>query len=105
MRFKATDEQVKQMAANAVNASKPMGMGHLHFEPSNKFQPDAFEISKDGLFLDYVGGRMVKLSLRKLSANLWETPSRPPTHDYQSWVGTYSGYAALVISAGGVAIE
>lgn len=99
MNFKATEEQIKQIAANAVNASSPMGMGFIH-ATDKKFTPDEFEIPETGTFsLDYVQGRMVKLTLWNKDG-VWKTPDRAPDIEYQSWMKKYPTYEALVKSAG-----
>jgi hypothetical protein len=95
MKFKATNQQVKQIAANAINASKPMGMGFLHFQADNNFTADDIE---DGeLYFDYVQGRMVKLRIRDLGNGEYEIADNP-TSDYQSWCSTYPTTEALVNS-------
>jgi len=98
MRFKATEQQILQMAANAVNASKPMGMGFLHYQPNNQFKPEDFIIKKNGLYLDYVQGRMVKLFIHKIEDNEWEVIGEPRC-DYQSWCSKYPAYEDLINSA------
>ena len=101
MRFTATDEQVKQMAANAVNASLPMGMGHLHYEISRHFKATEFSLSEtDDMHLDYVGGRMVKLNIWRKGIEEWEVRDTKPTPDYQSWCRKYPTYDALLESVG-----
>lgn len=103
MQFKATDEQIKQIAANAVNASAPMGMGHLHFT-NKKFEPKEFEVPEKGTFsLDYVQGRMVKLTLWNKDG-VWKTPDRAPDIEYQSWMTKYPTYEALIQSVPGTEI-
>jgi len=101
MKFVATEDQVRQMAVNAVKASSPMGMGYLHFDADAEFHTDDFPIDNFGLNLDYIQGRMVKLTLRKLENNEWETCGRDtPTPDYQSWVRKYPTYEDLCASVG-----
>jgi hypothetical protein len=95
VKFKATKEQVKQIAANAINASLPMGMGFLHYQSGNNFTVDDIE---DGeLYFDYVQGRMVKLSIHDLGEDEYEIADNP-TSDYQSWCRTYPTTEALVKS-------
>jgi hypothetical protein len=109
MRFLATDDQVKQIAANAVNASIPVGMGFLHFVAGEHFKPEDFKILSQGwvesngeprgISLDYVQGRMVKLSMREVSPGLWQT-NDTISADYESWICKYPTVAALLASAG-----
>ena len=97
MRFEATEGQIKQIAANAVNASFPMGLGFLHFRPKRVFQASDFDAQPNGCFyLDYVQGRMVKLSIFKREDG-WEIDDNPRA-DYQSWVRKYPTTEALVNS-------
>ncbi len=95
--FTATDEQIKQIAANAVNASVPVGLGFLQ-ATRRVFVPADFDIDGEGLFLDYVEGRMVKLNLRRVAGDRWEMPGGPPRLDYQSWAAHYPTYQNLIDS-------
>lgn len=108
LQFKATNDQVKQIAINAIKASAPMGMGFLSFSPDDEFKLEDINIHEDtrnpGMFLDYVNGRMVKLSIWKRGEDLWETRDTPPTHDYQSWCRKYNTYEDLLTSVPGVTI-
>lgn len=98
IKFTASDEQIKQLAANAINASTPMGLGILHYNPSQVYQPDDIELN-GALPLDYVGGRMVKLWIKKLDGNNYQIHDPAPRIDYQSWAATYSTYQELLASA------
>jgi len=69
MRFKATEEQVKTMAALACNASGGVGMGLIHFNKLDEAKPEEFKLhslpnGKRELTIDYWRGRMVKLYVR-----------------------------------------
>jgi len=87
MRFKATEDQVKEMGALAVSASSAVGMGHLHFNGEQKFEAKDF---KTPLFTDYVQGRMVKLNIQKDEEDgVWWSNDFPPRSDYQSWASKY----------------
>lgn len=99
MRVHATDEQLKKMAALAVNASEPMGMGILHFQ-ARQYKPEEFNVSR-GIDLDYHQGRMVKLYIRRYeNTELIDLPETAPRIDYQSWASAYPTYAALAKAAG-----
>jgi len=108
MKFKATEEQVAQMAANAINASKPMGLGFLSADMGKTYTPQdalkAIDIhaGRGGLYLDYVDGRMVKLNIHHKNG-IWEMDDRL-FEDYQSWSKTYSSAKALAESVPGVEI-
>lgn len=113
MKFKATTEQIKKVAALAVNASRGAGMGMLHFRPKTytpeeidlQFTQFDFEKRVKGnrgqdVDLDYYEGRMVKLHIRALGEDAWEVTDSPPRPDYQSWADTYPTYPALLRAAG-----
>lgn len=99
IQFRATAKQVQEIAANAVKASSPMGMGHLHYDYKTEFLPEMFDVTPRGLFLDYVQGRMVKLRIYKVTEELWEMHEtiRP---DYESWIAEYPTVQDLLKSAG-----
>ena len=100
--IQATDEQISQMAANAVNVSSPAGLGYLHFNAATKFTAADFTPGERELYLDYVEGRMVKFYVRRHGANKWQANYEPRT-DYQSWAFTYPTFQALAKSVGAVA--
>lgn len=111
MIFKATLAQVKQIAANAVNASTPRGMGILHYKADHEFTASDFNDlpnpQTNRFSLDYVEGRMVKLWISRLDNDQWEIPPQPsetPTPDYQSWCWKYPTYTELALSVEGVEI-
>lgn len=108
LQFKATDEQVQDIAINAIKASKPMGMGYAHYNANQEFKREQIKLDKDstnpGVFLDYVGGRMVKLQIWHKGDDVWETHSGEAQFDYQSWASKYHTYLELVQSVGGVLI-
>lgn len=104
MIFKANKKQLREVAVAAVNASMPIGLGFLHYEPSRVFTVDDFKYvdGKDGLHLDYVQGRMVKISFypvegRKGYYSQWRDET---DHNYESWHGTYTTYTKLLAVAG-----
>lgn len=96
MIFSATEQQILQIAANATNASFPMGMGLMHFR-NTTFKPEDFQILDGKVRLDYVQGRMVKLSIWKNTDGTWEIPEGVRI-DYQSWLAEYPTIEALVRS-------
>lgn len=110
MRFIATDEQVKQMGCNAINASTPMGMGVLHYDESVVYTADMFQSGPITtlMHIDYIGGRMVKLSISRdmTLGDHWEVGAgREPTSDYQSWCSKYPTYEDLAKSVGAEIIK
>lgn len=103
-RFKASLEQFGQIVYNAVMASKPAGLGHLHFRGDGGFTPKQF-MNPEGIDIDYIQGRMVKLQIVKPKSG-WKTewvvlrPNTEPDIAYQSWASKYPTFDALVASAG-----
>ncbi len=98
MIFQATEQQLLTIAANAVNASKPKGMGFL-LATDQVFQPSDFKLDDcGGLSVDYVQGRMVKLTIRRSGG----THSIPDVFrsDFQSFAHTYPTPQDLLKSAG-----
>ena len=95
MELACTDEQVKQMAAVAINASQPMGMGFLQFNPKEVATSVDVEIHRNSLHVDYHGGRMVKFHAHRIEAGKWSFADelRP---DYQSWCHKYHSYTDLL---------
>lgn len=100
MIIKATPEQVKVMEILAVLASRPMGMGILHYDSSLSYETLdlALPIPETRANLDYVQGRMVKFGGRKVSDETWEF-SDTVSIEYQSWCGKYPSYQALYDAA------
>ena len=94
MIIKATFEQMQKMAAAAINASQPVGMGFLHYKVDDKIRPEEILIGSRGISLDYVGGRMVKFYARYVDVDTWDVPDEI-SYDYQSWKSTYSSYQDL----------
>lgn len=102
IKFKATPEQVREIGANASNASTPAGMGILHFQPGN-IPIEHFSLPDKGDFsLDYVQGRMVKLNIWKKD-NHWEIRDVADP-EYQSWCRKYPTARSLLLSVSGVEI-
>jgi len=99
MNFTATEQQIKQIALNAIKASKVVGMGiyqDRHFK-GVPLTTDDIELDEDGLYIDYFRGRMVKLGITRLEENTWEIRDNVDI-EYQSWGETYSTAEELVNS-------
>ena len=98
MEFTATDEQARQIACNAINASAPAGLGFLHAKVKT-YEPADVEIHDGSIQMDYFEGRMVKLSLHKSNDGKWTIRrGAEPQPDYQSWATAYPTAQALVAS-------
>lgn len=102
--FTATEDQVNQIIANAINASVPFGMGYLHYEkrdytPAEIASYRTVATSSTGhLDIDYFFGRMVKLHLQKNDDNTWDMRPDVFREDYQSFCRRYPTSDALVNS-------
>jgi len=97
VKFKATDEQIKQLIINAINTSRPVGMGIFHYKQKFYTLDDlTFEIGNE-VFVDYFDGRMVKLYLTKEN-DLWKTPNKELDIEYQSWCEHFPTWKDLLHS-------
>lgn len=102
--FNATEDQVNQIIANAINASIPFGMGYLHYEERDYTPAEiasyrvAATSSTGQLDIDYFFGRMVKLHLQKNDDNTWEMWPDVFREDYQSFCRRYPTPDALINS-------
>lgn len=103
VKFKATEEQVKQMAVNAIKASIPMGLGHLQYDQDHIIVADMIKTESRGCFVDYFFGRMVKLNIFKDGENEWSIRNELYP-DYQSWCRKYKDGKDLVESVDGVEV-
>jgi hypothetical protein len=96
-----TEEEALKIAACAVNASIPMGLGLLHFKPKS-YTPEDMKgcmNSRGGLYIDYFEGRMVKLEIRREPDGSYSLLESVPAVDYQSWASKYPTYSALAFAA------
>jgi hypothetical protein len=101
IRFRATEDQLGQILANAVNNSKAVGLGLLH-ETGKVFTKDDFDLHS--MELDYVQGRMVKLGLREKNG-FYFIYDDIPRIDWQSWASKYPTYESLLNSVGIIEFE
>ncbi len=104
MSFK-TDEPMAlamKVCELAFNASKPTGLGLLHFRPGQMSCETEVSLTAQAasgrISLDYVEGRMVKLILYVTTDSV-EYSDSVPSPDYQSWATTYPTCEALVKAA------
>ena len=105
MIFAATVDQVIEVARNAINQSRPMGMGFMQYENKVYTSEDVGKLLKGNLVregsldLDYFRGRMVKTCIRRSKKSevapfcnesilAWRIQNRVDT-EYQSWGFTY----------------
>ena len=95
--FTGTVDQVKLVAANAINASKPVGLGYLHYQPK-EYTINDVSLAESGIYIDYHEGRMVKLNLHRVSDSEWRVSSYVDP-EYHSWASTYPSMQDLLQSA------
>lgn len=95
--FKATKQEVIQIAVNAIRYSRPIGLGYLEALKELDIKLGDIELRHGNLELDYVAGRCVKLFIRNIGDETWEI-AESPTRDYQTWVSKYPTNEALVES-------
>lgn len=102
--FTATEDQVNQIIANAINSSIPFGMGYLHYEERN-YTADEIASCRDRLTsssgqidIDYFCGRMVKLHLQKTEDGSWDMWPDTFREDYQSFCHRYPTTDELIAS-------
>lgn len=99
VKFKANNDQLRRMAANAINASSPVGMGFIHFKPK-EYSPEEIKMPPDNdFYFDYYEGRMVKLLARKVDDGVYRMINEV-RGDYQSWAQKYPDVASLLIESG-----
>jgi hypothetical protein len=100
MKFRATEDEIIEIGLNAINASKPVGLGAIVFSDKVYTKSDlTLTEFLHGLSIDYFQGRMVKLHIKSHGEGIWSTCDDPPKWDYQSWWFTYPTYFDLVKSA------
>ena len=98
MRFTATEQQLKQIIFNAIDASNPFGNGYYEYCPELGIKPEDLRLNENHLFFDYVRGRCVKLFIHKVGEGCYEIEDEP-IRDRQTWMGTYPTNEALAMSA------
>ena len=105
IRFKATEEEVRQIAVNAIKASKPVSQNAWTAEiaeltaleqPSLALEPAEIKVQVDGIFYEYYQGRSVKLRIYQVNQQVWEIPKA--ITEFQSWAATYPTTEALILS-------
>jgi hypothetical protein len=107
-KFKATELDVYKVCTAAINASKPVGLGKIHYkekvytvdEVIQKLTTNHSDNLKGAwLYIDYFEGRMVKLTIDRhyRDRETWAFRGFPHP-DYQSWAETYPTYEALTHS-------
>ena len=60
-----------EILAALYNASKPLGMGILHFDPKPMTTEQADDLLKGQTYFDYLKGRVMKIDLKGDTLNPW----------------------------------
>ena len=68
MNIKGQDKAV--ILAALYNASRPQGMGMLHYDPTPMTVEEARELLKEYSYFDYLKGRVMKVRIEGDSINL-----------------------------------
>lgn len=105
--FKATNDQLRQLINNAINASSPVGLGLMHFKAGDisldrdKFEDQLRSPNGNIISVDYFQGRMVKLTIWKNKDMDGSYRMRENIRgDYESWICKYPTVPDLLKSAG-----
>jgi hypothetical protein len=101
-RFTASDEQLKQIIFNAIEASKAWtnSLGVQYSMEPLSITPERIKLNKSHLQFDYVCGRCVKLYIYQVEndCNDCYEIEQEPTPDRQTWIYKYPTNEALIKS-------
>jgi hypothetical protein len=100
MRFRASDEQLKQIIFTAIKASRAWiySLGVQYSLEPLTINPEHIKINKNYWQFDYICGRCVKLYIYHIEKHCYEI-EHEPTPERQTWVLTYPTNEALIKSA------
>lgn len=104
--FKASEVQIRKMAANAFNASLPSpGRDTIKYNPKKVLSERNFSLEPGTKIfrLTYCEGRQVKLQVWKHTKELWSMYE--PDLEYQTWINTYPTAKDLIESVGAKVFE
>ncbi|MEG4883018.1 hypothetical protein QUB75_19755 [Microcoleus sp. K1-B6] len=93
--FEATEQQIREIAINAIKYSKNVGWGLLRGVEKLDIHPGDIKLDDRGLSLDYVNGRCVKLFIERLSDNRWRIRDNADP-EYQTWACRWVSNQTLV---------
>jgi hypothetical protein len=96
MKFKATEQQIKEIAVKAITYSKPLGLGFFEALGEMNIKPEDIELNEYGLDLDYEQGRCVKLFIRR-GEGYWHI-DQIADPEYQTWARRYGSNETLISS-------
>lgn len=60
-----------QVLAALYNASQPLGMGFLHYDPSPMSEDEAAKLLEQSTYFDYLKGRVMKVDLSESEFDPW----------------------------------
>lgn len=61
--IKLEESKKPKILAALYNASQPLGMGFLHYDPTPMTEEEAKELLKERTYFDYLKGRVMKVEL------------------------------------------
>jgi hypothetical protein len=103
IKFNADKQQLKTIVANAINASRPMGLGYLSYKKDMTYHQ--LDFSDEMIFnatgrinIDYFEGRMVKLYIDRFKDDFFILNEIDA--EYQSWKNTYETVEHLLKKSG-----
>jgi len=98
IRFKATEKQVLEVIANAINASELEGAGG-RAAIMNDVEPEHLRMTRDGIDIKRYSGRRAEIAIAPCSeAGTWEIAAgkAEPDPKHQTWADTYPTYRRLL---------
>lgn len=120
MKFKATEEQVRLICINMINASGDIAVAAQAYQGANEknTRVDYKEILEYSMLkpadlgynFDYFKGRMVKTCIKRVNPwtpgiEEWEIDVKTPNPEYQSWARVYPTVQELLSSINIIAYE
>lgn len=109
IKFRATKDQMIDIALNAINASAPIGLGILHYKEKEYTREDFLEqfpqfYDHGVVDIDYFHGRMVKFYVCKERDSELYVVRDAIRSEYQSFSHSYPTMKSLLMSVPGVEI-
>lgn len=71
MKINIEKKNKAEILAALYNASKPQGLGFLHFDPTPMSTMEAEELLKGQTYFDYLKGRVMKINLEGNELDTW----------------------------------
>ena len=71
MKINLAKKDKAEVLAALYNASRPLGLGFRHFDPTPMSTEEARELLSQGTYFDYVKGRVMKVDLSGDELETW----------------------------------